>query len=70
MEGKAGTIQEIFQDATQNYYGTFCPMVFLSSPADAGQHYWEKTLPVRGLIESLLGKHPGLSFESSLHRLD
>jgi len=58
MEGKAGTMQEVFQVATQNYYGTFCPMVFLSSPAESGHHYWEKALPVRALIESLLGKHP------------
>jgi predicted Rossmann-fold nucleotide-binding protein len=58
-EGSAGTVQEIFQDATQNYYGDFCPMVFLSAPAAAGSHYWEKTLPVRPLIEALLGKKPG-----------
>ena len=58
-EGSAGTVQEIFQDATQNYYGDFCPMVFLSSPAETGEHYWEKTLPVRPLIEALLGKKPG-----------
>lgn len=58
-EGSAGTVQEIFQDATQNYYGDFCPMVFLSSPAETGKHYWESTLPVRPLIEALLGKKPG-----------
>jgi predicted Rossmann-fold nucleotide-binding protein len=58
-EGSAGTVQEIFQDAAKNFYGTFCPMVFLSSPAKAGEHYWEKTLPVRTLIEALLGKKPG-----------
>jgi predicted Rossmann-fold nucleotide-binding protein len=55
-EGSAGTIQEIFQDAAQNYYGKFYPMVFLSSP---GRRYWEKQLPVRALIEALLGSHPG-----------
>jgi predicted Rossmann-fold nucleotide-binding protein len=58
-EGSAGTVQEIFQDATQNYYGDFCPMVFLSTPADPGKHYWEKTLPVRPLIEALLGMKSG-----------
>jgi predicted Rossmann-fold nucleotide-binding protein len=58
-EGSAGTVQEIFQDATQNYYGNFCPMVFLSSPAEAGKHYWEATLPVRPLIEALLGEKSG-----------
>jgi hypothetical protein len=34
-------------------------MAFLSAPAAAGSHYWEKTLPVRPLIEALLGKKSG-----------
>src|SRR6185295_2615700 len=55
-EGSAGTVQEIFQDASQNYYGdAFYPMVFLSAP---GTDYWSRTLPVRPLIEALLGKKP------------
>ena len=55
-EGSAGTVQEIFQDASQNYYGgAFYPMVFLSAP---GARYWTDTLPVRPLIEALLGKKP------------
>lgn len=57
-EGKAGTLQEVFQDAAQNYYSTtgmFCKMVFLSSPA---KRYWEDVLPVRPLIEALLGTLP------------
>jgi predicted Rossmann-fold nucleotide-binding protein len=53
--GSAGTVQEIFQDAAQNYYGEFYPMVFLSAP---NEDYWEKKLPVRPLIEALLGKKP------------
>lgn len=52
-EGWAGTVQEIFQDATQNYYGVFCPMVFLSAP---GTDYWSTVLPVKPLIEALLQK--------------
>ena len=58
-QGSAGTVQEIFQDAAQNFYGTFCPMVFLSDPAEPGEHYWEKKLPVRALIEALLKDKPG-----------
>jgi predicted Rossmann-fold nucleotide-binding protein len=54
-EGSAGTVQEIFQDAAQNRYGAFCPMVFLSSP---GTDYWSRTLPVRPLVEALLGGRP------------
>lgn len=40
--GSAGTVQEIFMDATQNHYGTFnyySPMVFLSR-----EHYEVKTM--------------------------
>ncbi|MGE5245686.1 MAG: hypothetical protein ACM3SQ_15800 [Betaproteobacteria bacterium] len=57
-EGGAGTVQEIFQDAAQNFYDAFSPMVFLSSPDAPGRRYWESTLPVRPLIEALLGKKP------------
>jgi predicted Rossmann-fold nucleotide-binding protein len=50
-EGRAGTLQEIFQDATQNYYRSFAyfsPMVLL------GIRYWTETLPVLPLLEKLL----------------
>jgi predicted Rossmann-fold nucleotide-binding protein len=48
--GSAGTIQEIFQDAAQNHYGTLgvvSPMVFL------GEDYWSRFRPVFPLIESM-----------------
>ncbi|WP_010178667.1 LOG family protein [Aquimarina agarilytica] len=48
--GSAGTIQEIFQDATQNHYLSFevsSPMIFLNSD------YWTKERPVYPLIEKL-----------------
>jgi predicted Rossmann-fold nucleotide-binding protein len=50
MEGKAGTIQEIFQDGALNYYrtsGDFSPMVIF------GVEYWTKTYPVVGVLKSL-----------------
>jgi predicted Rossmann-fold nucleotide-binding protein len=50
-EGRAGTLQEIFQDAAQNYYRSFAffsPMVLL------GIRYWTETLPVLSLLEKLL----------------
>lgn len=50
-EGRAGTLQEIFQDAAQNYYRSFAyfsPMVLL------GKRYWSETLPVLPLLEKLL----------------
>lgn len=48
--GKAGTLQEVFQDAAQNYYrgeGPFSPMIFL------GTRFWRETLPVEKLLEAL-----------------
>ncbi len=48
--GSAGTIQEIFQDAAQNHYGTFelvSPMVFL------GRRYWTEEKPVYPLLRDL-----------------
>jgi predicted Rossmann-fold nucleotide-binding protein len=49
--GSAGTLQEVFQDAAQNFYHSFgdcfSPMVFL------GVEFWTRTLPVRPLLETL-----------------
>ena len=48
--GSAGTIQEIFQDATQNHYGTLdviSPMIFL------GIGYWTEQKPVYPLLQQL-----------------
>jgi predicted Rossmann-fold nucleotide-binding protein len=53
--GSAGTVQEIFQNAAQNYYNNFYPMVFLSTVDDKGNSYWEDAVPVRPLIKALLG---------------
>lgn len=52
--GSAGTIQEIFMDATQNHYGTFnyhSPMVFLGK-----EHYEIKTLVYPLLRQLAWGK--------------
>ncbi len=48
--GSAGTIQEVFQDATQNHYESFgvvSPMVFF------GEDYWTNTKPVYPLLAQL-----------------
>lgn len=56
-EGRAGTVQEVFQDAAQNYYPApgagFSPMIFFDHA-----EFWTKTLPVKPLLEGLfkLGK--------------
>jgi len=49
-EGKAGTIQEIFQDSTQNFYNTFkhfSPMIMF------GVEYWTTKYPVVGVLQKL-----------------
>jgi hypothetical protein len=50
-QGRAGTLQEIFQDASKNYYRSvanrFSPMVFM------GADYWRATLPAIPLLTSL-----------------
>lgn len=58
-EGRAGTLQEVFQDAAQNYYrsfpapseaqpgvGVFSPMVFLG-------RFWRWTVPVEPILQGL-----------------
>jgi predicted Rossmann-fold nucleotide-binding protein len=49
-EGRAGTLQEVFQDAAQNYYQSFdwfSPMVFF------GVRHWTEEMPVVGLLQKL-----------------
>lgn len=49
--GSAGTVQEVFEDAEQNFYSReahdFAPMIFL------GREYWTTTLPVVPLIDAM-----------------
>jgi hypothetical protein len=49
--GSAGTLQEVFQDAQQNFYASgaeyFSPMVFL------GREYWTQAMPVGPLLDAL-----------------
>jgi predicted Rossmann-fold nucleotide-binding protein len=53
--GKAGTLQEIFQDGVRNYYRAqtvpFSPMVFFDKT------YWTRKLPAVRLLESLFVKN-------------
>jgi predicted Rossmann-fold nucleotide-binding protein len=51
--GKAGTLQEIFQDAAQNYYESFghaSPMAFLDIDG-----YWSSRFRVESLLKPLFG---------------
>lgn len=59
--GKAGTLQEVFQDACQNFYHSFgdcfSPMVFF------GVEFWRDVLPVRPLLEALFRLDPARAEE-------
>ena len=58
MPGSAGTLQEVFQDAAQNFYhtfpmgpgktGVFSPMVFFGET-------WTTTIPVKPVLDALFG---------------
>lgn len=52
--GRAGTLQEVFQDAAQNYYASgaepFAPMVFWD------KKFWTEDMPVGPLLEALFIK--------------
>ncbi|MEC8278413.1 MAG: hypothetical protein VXZ96_06470 [Myxococcota bacterium] len=69
--GSAGTIQEIFQDACQNHYGTIgsvSPMIFMDCT------YWTKHKPVYPLLRELsksrqYGKMLGI-FDDNAHILE
>jgi predicted Rossmann-fold nucleotide-binding protein len=48
--GSAGTVQEIFQEVTQNHYlifGYSSPMIFMNT------EYWTKTIPVYSFLKDL-----------------
>lgn len=63
--GNAGTVQEIFQDAAQNYYQTFVhasPMVLL------GSLYWQKDRPAWKLLKAL-AETPGKEHMQDLVQL-
>lgn len=49
--GSAGTLQEVFQDAQQNFYAQhpeyFSPMVFL------GRDYWTQVIPIGPVLDAL-----------------
>jgi hypothetical protein len=65
--GSAGTLQEIFMDANQNFYGTegfISPMVLLPST------FWRETLPVEPLLERLAADTAMASMVATLDDVD
>jgi predicted Rossmann-fold nucleotide-binding protein len=64
LPGAAGTVQEIFQAVTPNYYGdqaTQIPMILV------GVDYWTVKLPVWPLLQALSAPRP---MASSIHLVD
>jgi len=64
LPGAAGTVQEIFQDACENYYGSpaaVAPMVLV------GRSYWTSDLPAWPLLQSLARGRP---MEAYVHLVD
>jgi predicted Rossmann-fold nucleotide-binding protein len=64
LPGAGGTVQEIFQDACENYYAdpaTVAPMVLV------GRDYWTDVVPAWPLLESLA---KGRSMEPVVHLVD
>jgi predicted Rossmann-fold nucleotide-binding protein len=55
LPGAAGTVQEVFDNATPNYYGSRgapTPMVLV------GKEHWTRTLPVWPLLRALASERP------------
>jgi predicted Rossmann-fold nucleotide-binding protein len=64
LPGAAGTVQEIFQDACENYYAdasSVAPMVLV------GREYWTEVVPAWPLLESLAR---GRAMEPVVHLVD
>ncbi len=64
LPGAAGTVQEVFQDACENYYAdpsSVAPMVLV------GREHWTQELPVWPLLERLAR---GREMEKVLHLVD
>lgn len=64
LPGAGGTVQEIFQDACENYYaaeGGVAPMVLV------GRSYWTEHLPAWPLLQSLAR---GRAMEPHIHLVD
>ena len=64
LPGAGGTVQEVFQDACENYYAdenTVAPMVLV------GRRYWTEELPAWPLLQALAAGRP---MEGHVHLVD
>ena len=69
--GNAGTVQEIFQDACQNYYRTYdntrSPMILFGTDYWAGHTETSKAKPVEALLRALASEK---DFDSLVYSTD
>jgi len=64
LPGAAGTVQEVFQDACENYYATpdrVAPMILV------GRSYWTEAVPAWPLLQRLAAGRP---MEGHIHLVD
>ena len=64
LPGAGGTVQEVFQDACENYYAdesSVAPMVLV------GREHWTETLPAWPLLRALAR---GRAMEDHVHLVD
>jgi predicted Rossmann-fold nucleotide-binding protein len=64
LPGAAGTVQEVFQDACENYYAD---ETSLASMVLVGRAYWTETLPAWPLLQALAR---GRAMEDHVHLVD
>ena len=64
LPGRAGTVQEVFQDACENYYADTSS---LAAMVLVGSDYWTRELPVWPLLRSLAA---GRGMEQAVHLVD
>jgi predicted Rossmann-fold nucleotide-binding protein len=64
LPGVAGTVQEVFQDACENYYAD---ETSLASMVLVGRGYWTETLPAWPLLQALAR---GQAMEDHVHLVD
>jgi predicted Rossmann-fold nucleotide-binding protein len=64
LPGAAGTVQEVFQDACENYYAD---ETSLASMVLVGREYWTETLPAWPLLRALAR---GRAMEGHVHLVD
>jgi len=65
LPGAAGTVQEVFQSATRNYYAAHADLI--TPVVLVGKKHWTQSLPVWGLLQAL---GDGRDMSTQIHLVD